>query len=176
MRIWGHADPRLLNNKHLLGEHREVHALLNDHFNWGTNPEYRRFADLGARGRALLVLRHELLRVAMNVRWPNVHSRVAHGSPMSARDLSLLTPRMLGVLKIYERDSYIVERHRYDVDAVHARFGTMMASLRHPPCRLEGQAETPWDRDGLTLDEYLLLGNSWTKSIHHKGKPTKATT
>lgn len=60
MRIWD-CDPRLLSNRHLLGEHREIHSLMSG--GWAAHPESKRFE--GRRG--LLALRHDALAAAM--RW-----------------------------------------------------------------------------------------------------------
>lgn len=171
MRVWDGADPRLLNRKHLLAEHREIHALLNWDFPWGTNPEARRFIDLGDRGRSLLVLRHELLRVGMAVRWGvGRHGRDMHGTPADTDELS---PRAAKALLLYEREALPLGPGRSPVQA-DAFFRRLMAPMHWPLCYLEGGANTPWDRDGISMREYVKVGDGWKRArYHHKADTTE---
>lgn len=190
MRVWDGADPRLLNRKHLLAEHREVHALLNEDFPWGTNPEAVRFQ--GPRGKSLLILRHELLRVGMAVRWgTDRHGREAHAErardPELHRrrvDLDLLSPRAQAALLLYERHALPMRRVtepgpdgswppdewiRPTPFESQAFFRRLMAAFDWPPCRLEGGATTPWHRDGIPASQYVRVGDAWNRiDFHHK--------
>lgn len=149
MRIWGAAHPRLLNNKHLLGEHREVHALLNDDYNWSTNPEYHRFQCKG--GRIYLYFRHELLRLEMKRRFGLQHKRKRHLTPIDSR---VLPKSMVGYLAGFNK-------RPADDEA----FKAAMTRFRFPPAALG--ADTPWERDHMTLRRYTRIGESWSKAKHH---------
>lgn len=168
MRVWNDTDPRLLNRKHLLAEHREVHALLNDDHNWGTNPEYVRFARLGPRGRSLLVLRHELLRVAMHVRYQR-HTRDLHSTPVDEGELS---PRAAGVLLAYERHCIEAPTNPYIIQHY---FRSLMSYVNYPPCTLAGGATTPWHRDSIPASVYVRTGDAWQRSrFHHRADTTSS--
>lgn len=171
MRVWNNTDPRLLNRKHLLAEHREVHALLNDDHNWGSNPEYRRFKDLGGRGRSLLCLRHELLRVAMILRWGlTKHSRDQHETPVNSAAMS---SRASTALVLYERHALPIP-HPTNAYVIQHFFRSLMAPMNWPRCRLEGGATTPWGRDGILASTYIRAGDSWERAeFHHKRDTTK---
>jgi hypothetical protein len=67
MRLWD-CDPRHLSNRHLLGEHRELHSLYSG--GWEHHPEYVRFQER----RGLLALRHACQVQAMSERFGTVDS------------------------------------------------------------------------------------------------------
>ncbi len=73
MRIWD-IDPGFLNDKSLLGEHRELHGLVSIHVNgkkgYARHPETIRWKD----ALSGLLLRHELLVQEMDLRGFNHHS------------------------------------------------------------------------------------------------------
>lgn len=168
MRVWGLADPRYLNRHHLLGEHREIHVLCKRRN--GPGPEFSRFWETGKRGRSALILRHELVRVAMNVRWPGKHKRAVHKTPVKWH---LLIEMDRTFLRLYaktcrdEMDTWLLTP-----EANQHRFRIQMHGRSFPATRLEGLADTPWERDGMTLTEYLAIGDKWRRSMyHHKGGP-----
>lgn len=166
MRVWGLADPRYLNRHHLLGEHREIHVLCKRKN--GPGPEFDRFWETGNLGKSALILRHELVRVAMNVRWPGRHKRGVHKTPVRW-DLMIDMHKY----RLYqyarackdEMDSWLLMPQ-----ANQQRFKIWMHGAAFPASRLEGFADTPWERDGIDFTEYLVIGDKWRRDqYHHKG-------
>lgn len=86
MRIWD-IDPGFLNDKSLLGEHRELHGivsiLINNKKGYSRHPETLRWRDaLGG-----LMVRHHLLAAEMKLRGFN------HRSPVNNDNLAMVWPR-----------------------------------------------------------------------------------
>ena len=148
MRVWGYADPRLLAPEHLLAEHREVHALLNTDYNWSTNPEA---LDNRYKGHiTFLIFRHEILRIGMNLRWQGQHAHIAHPTPV---DLMLMRPGHQKLVHHYERLSLKIGHYEeFDYD-----FRDLAGKAKFPRTKLEGRADTPWERDGISLKDYLSM-------------------
>lgn len=168
MRVWGLADPRYLNRHHLLAEHREIHVLGKRRN--GPGPEFDRFWKT-KQGRSALILRHELVRVAMNVRWLGKHKRGVHKTPVKHW---LMLPRHKRVLYLYakachdEMDSWLLVP-----ETNNQRFSIWMHGISFPATELEGYADTPWRRDGITLLEYLAIGDKWRRSMYHHKRSRK---
>jgi len=150
MRLWAAADPRLLCRKHLLGEHLEAHMLfraVHDGAGWIHHPEAKRF-----EGRPdLIVLRHELLVSEMLVRWPK---------PPGEGDRTPLTWNVMDIDHIGYATAYR-----------HGMIGFDDIDVSWPPSPFG--ADTPWDRDGMTMEQYVALGDSWN-ALEHKNGGTHA--
>lgn len=140
--IWTHADPRLLTPPDLIAEHRLVHRLL-----VLTTP---------GEERDYLLFRHELLRVAANVRSGMKHSESSsrnqqrHPSPVSLTDLRVIDIRYARATMIYERWCYI--RKQRDIQTVDLLFHALMSRMPVKPEAYYGE-HTPWA--GLTPGRYL---------------------
>lgn len=157
MRVWGLAHPAYLGSKHLLGEHVENHQLLNatsarrahpsviaagGGSGWMNHPEAARFD--GENGRLWLIVRHELLRLEMLSRFGPQHAVGKHGSPamgagMRSVELQWIEVTMMGLVRVLPPD-----------------FTEAIRGVGFPPTRLEH--DTPWDRDGQSLEEYIDTG------------------
>lgn len=158
MRIWGVADPRYLRVQHLHDEHKAIHFLAKR--GNGPGPEFDRFWST-RRGRSALLLRHELVRVAMNVRWPGHHKRGRHPTPVRwefllDRDKSVL--RKYAVACRNEMDSWLLTP-----EINQQRFSIWMHGCSFPATRNEDLADTPWRLEGTTLTEYLRVEDKWRK-------------
>lgn len=226
LRIWGYTDPRLLNTKHLLGEHREVHALLPRINGWAVHPEYARFhtlhtypepsamawryrealhppgtimprsepappLDLGGssiQGVSFLVLRHELLRLAMNERWRNEHQSYNH---KTSTPLWLLTKQHRIVLLWYARQVPELGRiwpaqdvNLYWPKTANRRFKRAMFQIRFPHCILsdeyQGLGNGAMNRARALFDDLgarnIPAGadTPWGRDFSHKPDPMKA--
>jgi len=154
VRVWD-CDPRLLCDRHLLGQHLEVHCMLTvlggASGGWSHHPEVRRFADEGAAGRYWLLTVHEFTRIAMNDRWPGNHDHYTHPSPA---DTNL--PAEFEVL---------VDGYQDLVDTGGDSRGYLEALIErgYPRTRLEHG--TPWDRDGVHIDWYLDHRRDWSTEL-----------
>lgn len=143
MRVWGLADPRLLKDKHLLGEHNEIHVLLKG--KWPNHPESlsKRFdGDI-----EWLVFRHEMIRIALSERYGDHHYKMSHLSPahdnvdqvMQVPVLAISNTRFQDLLDIYEEVGF-------------HNFAGVMHYIEFPSTGLD--EDTPWDREGITIKEY----------------------
>lgn len=164
MRVWGYADPRLLNRQHLLGEHGEIHVL--NKLENGPGPEWTRFWE-DTHGKSCLLLRHELCRVEMNWRWQGHHTRENHPTPVR---YDLMLPLHKAVLIKYIARLRAMRDNAQHTEAVW--FRKLMVKAKFPRTLLEGEADTPWDRDSMLLRTYLEIGDDWRRQKHHY-KPGK---
>lgn len=131
--VWTHADPRLLVPPDLIAEHRLVHQLL--------------VLTIPGDERDYLLFRHELLRVAANVRSGLKHSEFTtlnqqrHPSPVDLADLRVIDQRYARALLIYERWCYI--RKQRDIQTIDLLFHALMKRMPVKPETYYGQ-HTPW--------------------------------
>ncbi len=156
VRIWGRAHPADLNRKHLLGEHKEVHALIRavyDEVGWTHHPETKRFA----LQPQFLIFRHELLRIEMMSRWGDRHSAANHPSRVWWLGMGNELQAMLPVALTISKDC----------------FATCMDALGFPPPAFDH--DTPWDRDLMTREQYIELGDAWNLHDHKQGGPSART-
>jgi hypothetical protein len=142
MKVWGFTDPRSLKDKHLLGEHLEIHTCISG--GWENHPEslFNRFdGDL-----RWPVFRHELIRLAMNQRWQGRHTLDAHKSPI---DDDLLDNDFRSWIRDYEST--------LDLDLPDAQelFELIMTEIDFPETGLD--YDRPWEREGISMNEYWAL-------------------
>ena len=154
-RVWGMADPRFLNYDDLMAEHKTIHRLCSEaNIN---EPDHERFWEQGVRARSLLMLRHEMVRTAMNLRWPGAHTRSRHPTPVAYK---LMQPAHKNFLVRYVH-SVKTERNTYRKMpwAIQHRFQLWMHGQGFPGTQNRDRAETPWDFEGITFQEYLSKGD-----------------
>lgn len=93
MRIWDRIEPSRLCRAHLLGEHRELHAifaiLTKGSASYANHPEVKRWRSPEAL--AALEARHDALVAAMRMRGYQHHSPLPITSPAAPR-LAAITP------------------------------------------------------------------------------------
>lgn len=144
---WSHADPRLLTPPDLKHEHLFVHRLLKI---YSPGPE-----------RDFLLFRHELLRVAANMRSGLKHSTSSssnqreHPSPVALDDLRVIDDRYARALLIYERWVYV--RQQRDIETIDLLFHSLMKRMPVESEEFYGQ-HTPWfgSSPGRYLRQYRL--------------------
>lgn len=130
---WTHADPRLLTPPDLIHEHLWVHRLL--------------VLSTPGPERDFLLFRHELLRIAANVRSGHRHAhdntltQRAHPSPVDLMDLRVVDERYHRALLIYERWCYV--RKQRDVQTIDLLFHALMQKMPVTPEAYYGE-KTPW--------------------------------
>ena len=149
MRIWD-ADPRHLCDKHLLGEHFEVHVLLRTlegkSSGWKGHPEVRRFAE-HKNGRLYAMLRHELLRHEMGWRWKQ-HVR-HHATHVILDPLDIMQVAVELLLPVRTHPGFTWESYLETID--------------WPRTRLEHG--TPWERDGVSFEWYREHERTWSREL-----------
>lgn len=148
MRIWGLTDPNHLCRKHLLGEHNEFHVLYKG--GWKNHPEYKRFEEV-PDGQSWLAFRHELLRIEMNRRWHDNHSKDNHATPIERCDIDSLCRDAQEFLALYESGKFSHHPHE---------FTEAMLSINFPEKKLEH--DTPWHRDLVPFEWYIEHRDDWS--------------
>jgi hypothetical protein len=164
MRVWTRTPPHLLNRKHLLGEHQEVHVLINGFGSdrgYSRHAEARNFASFGRKGLEALVVRHEMIRVAMDHRWSGRHDSYTHPTPVDST--------LMDVVESWLVREYEEMLSASTCDSWIEWFDDAMESIDFPRSALAD--DRPWDRDRMTMDWYLSLGNDWTSEYKEGDRP-----
>jgi pyrimidine dimer DNA glycosylase len=160
MRVWS-TPPHLLCTRHLLGEHNEIHTLIKGFGSgrgYDLHPQAQRFVVLGSSGLDLLRLRHELIRCAMERRWPGNHDSYVHPTPAE--------PEMawrFEMVRAYEHLAFMSPQVEVD---------WMMHELEKDGWPGALDHDHPWQRDRMTLEQYVGLGHDgWTREYHSGDRP-----
>lgn len=142
MKVWGMTNPINLKDKHLLGEHLEIHTLISG--GWENHPEslYKRF-DGDIRWP---IMRHEFIRIAMNQRWENRHTSDKHKSPV---DLSLLDEEFRGYIAEYNTIIYWEDLCAFDAQDF---FEDFMKEIDFPETTIG--YDRPWERENVSMEQY----------------------
>lgn len=142
MKVWGMTDPRNLKDKHLLGEHLEIHTLISG--GWENHPEslYKRF-DGDIRWP---IMRHEFIRIAMNERWEGRHTKEAHKSPV---DRSMLDDEFIGYISDYKMT---IDFQSLDAYQGQEYFEDFMREIGFPKTTIG--YDRPWERENISMDQY----------------------
>jgi hypothetical protein len=158
MRVWGYTAPNLLNRKHLLGGHVELHVL--EKGGWKNHPESlaKRFS--GDDGIWYLRLHHELLRIAMMQRWGSKHAPHKHATPVVLKGC----PAWVVEAQVDYSDILMKSTNAQDCQD---RFVRLMTEIHFPLTALD--CDDPWTRDGMTMQEYLEVGDDWQLEVHKRG-------
>jgi hypothetical protein len=140
MKVWGMTDPRNLKDKHLLGEHLEIHTLISG--GWENHPEslYKRF-DGDIRWP---IMRHEFIRIAMNQRWEGRHTKDKHKSPVDLYELD-------EEFSHYVTD-YSISIEEFDAFSGQEFFEAFMEDIGFPKTTIG--YDNPWERENLSMLEY----------------------
>lgn len=142
MKVWGMTDPRNLKDKHLLGEHLEIHTLISG--GWENHPEslYKRF-DGDIRWP---IMRHEFIRIAMNERWEGRHTKEAHKSPV---DRSMLDDKFINYISDYKMT---IDFQSLDAYQGQEYFEDFMRDIGFPDTTIG--YDRPWERENISMDQY----------------------
>ena len=151
-RVWGKADPTLLSHSDLTIEHRHTHEMLDDVLSGKLQyGDSKRFDS--KFGQSCLVLRHEMVRLALNYRFPGHHTSKKHPTPI---DIGLLTEEHVWCRLTYAK--WIAGSFDQMVPRSGAPFTSnqdfiqMMKVHAHFPMR---KTDTPWEARGTDMDMYL---------------------
>lgn len=142
MKVWGMTDPRNLKDKHLLGEHLEIHTLISG--GWENHPEslYKRF-DGDIRWP---IMRHEFIRIAMNERWEGRHTKEAHKSPI---DTSMLDDEFINYINDYK---ITIDFQSLDAYQGQEYFEDFMKEIGFPDTTIG--YDRPWERESISMEQY----------------------
>jgi len=142
MKVWGMTDPKNLKDKHLLGEHLEIHTLISG--GWENHPEslYKRF-DGDIRWP---IMRHEFIRIAMNDRWEGRHTKNTHKSPV---DKSMLDDEFINYINDYKLS---IDLQSFDAYQSQQYFEEFMEEIGFPETTIG--YDRPWERENVTMEQY----------------------
>lgn len=142
MKVWGMTDPKNLKDKHLLGEHLEIHTLISG--GWENHPEslYKRF-DGDIRWP---IMRHEFIRIAMNDRWEGRHTLEAHKSPVNRAELD---DEFAQYVSDYQMS---VDLQSFDAYEGQEYFEDFMREIGFPDTTIG--YDTPWQRENVSMIQY----------------------
>lgn len=170
MRIWSDANPVLLNREDLGREHRHIHEIATA----GKDPEAlsldREMVDrwMGdVEMRRALIFRHELVRLALNYRWPGHHRTGRHPTPMKR---SALNDAQAWALRNFA--GQLKRAYQQEIPpscAPHEcnnQFIVMMKQVEFP--RDPIHTETPWKALGIEILEYVTGDNYWHDDLQYR--------